>query len=78
MIHIEEEDSRIEGMPNILLAEITIAVSHVVGEVSKRTEVCESDILDQILDALKIEKLLKSGMSYEEAVDVLGIGGHDD
>ena len=73
MIHIEEEDSRIEGVPHILLSEITIGLSHVIHSVSEKTGMSEADTLDNILEGLKLEKLLRTGMSYEEALDVFGL-----
>lgn len=55
-----------------LLSEVSLAVKLVSEAVAKQVGRTEEDVVNDIFSALRFSTLKESGMSSEEAMDVLG------
>jgi hypothetical protein len=55
------------------MSEAGLLVHHIALEIEKQTGTSYSEVIDNILTTTKLYKLVDSGMSTDEAMEVLGI-----
>jgi len=71
IVDMNENKVQIEGTANVVLSEITAAIYEVAQLVSQATDRDPRLVMEDILEATKVVDLMKTGMTQEEAQDIL-------
>ena len=73
MIKQDKGASNIDGSPNLIISETATIIHRVATVVSEQVDRSYSDVLDDIISAVRVYQLMDTGMTIEEAMHVAGL-----
>ena len=76
MIKQDKITTHVEGNINTILSEMSSLMHHVCKDVEEEVGTPYETVIEQVLQAMQVYKLVDSGMTPEEAIDVLDMKGN--
>jgi len=76
MIKQDKNNTHIEGNINMILSEISSLMHHVCRNVEESAGTPYETVIERVITSMQVYKLVDSGMTPEEAIDVLDLKGN--